>query len=141
MSAREVTLFIHFVGLAMTLGTGFAFMFLGIAQSKMEEAEGEAFMVKALSIGRMGDIGLIIMILSGLYLLMPHMSALGSMPLMHVKLTLIVVLLVLIGMIHKATKEAKQENGGPALETLRKLGTGTLVVTLLIVLMAVLNFN
>ncbi len=141
MTGKEVTLFIHFVGLAMTLGTGFAFMFLGIAQSKMDKAEGEQFMLKALSLGRMGDIGFVLMILTGLYMLMPHMSNLAQMPLMHVKLTLVVVLIVLVGLIHRATKKAKQENGGPALDTLRKLGTLSLVSTIVIVLMAVMQFN
>ncbi|MCB0639038.1 MAG: hypothetical protein KDC54_20555, partial [Lewinella sp.] len=63
---REAALIIHFIGLAMGLGTSFAFMFLGIASSKMEKNDGINFMLKAMSISRMGHIGLTLLILSGL---------------------------------------------------------------------------
>jgi len=38
---REAMLIIHFLGLAMGLGTSFAIMFLGIAGSKMDKEEGK----------------------------------------------------------------------------------------------------
>ena len=54
---REVMLIIHFIGLAMGAGTAFGFLFLGIASSKFEKKEGEKFMVNALFLGKMGQIG------------------------------------------------------------------------------------
>ena len=37
---RETMLVIHFLGLAMGLGTSFGYMFLGMAASKMPKEEG-----------------------------------------------------------------------------------------------------
>lgn len=38
---REAMLIVHFLGLAMGLGTSFAFMFLGMVSDKMEKEEGQ----------------------------------------------------------------------------------------------------
>ena len=40
---REAMLIVHLLGLVMGLGNSFAFMFLGIAGSKMEKEEGKTF--------------------------------------------------------------------------------------------------
>ena len=61
---RETMLIIHFLGLAMGLGTSFAFMFLGIAGSKMDKEEGKTFALKTFSLGTMGHIGLVMLILA-----------------------------------------------------------------------------
>ena len=55
---RDIMLIIHFIGLAMGLGTSLAFMFLGIASSKMEKKDAEQFTLKTLVLSRMGHIGL-----------------------------------------------------------------------------------
>lgn len=77
---RELMLIIHFIGLAMALGAGFANVFLGAAASKLEPAERGRFMAKTMILGRMGQSGLLLLLLSGFYLIGPYRNALGDMP-------------------------------------------------------------
>jgi hypothetical protein len=55
---RDVMLIVHFIGLTMSLGTGFANLFLGMAATKLEPAERGKFMSNALILMRMGHTGL-----------------------------------------------------------------------------------
>ena len=66
---RETMLIFHFIGLAMGLGTSFAFIFLGKASAKMEESESQKFTLNTLALGRMGHIGLTVLVISGLFLM------------------------------------------------------------------------
>ncbi len=130
----------HFLGMAMGVGTSFAFMFLGIQASKLEEGERQKFLVNALSIGRMGNIGLILLFISGGYLMTPYWSVLGSMPLLITKLVLFLVLGALIGII--SSKARKARNGD--LEQLSKiplLGQFTMITGITIIILAVSVFQ
>ena len=66
---REAMLIVHLLGLVMGLGNSFAFMFLGIAGSKMEKEEGKKFALNTFAISTMGHIGITMLIISGLYLM------------------------------------------------------------------------
>jgi len=77
---RVAMLSIHFLGLAIGMGTSFAFMFLGIAGSKMDNEEGKKFALNTFALGTMGHIGLAMLIISGLYLMTPYRGALAAMP-------------------------------------------------------------
>jgi hypothetical protein len=52
----------------------------------MEPAERGSFMSKTMILGRVGQIGLGLLILSGLYLITPYWEVLGVMPLLIAKL-------------------------------------------------------
>ena len=93
---REAMLIIHFLGLAMGLGTSFALMFLGIAGSRMDKEEGKKFALKTFALGTMGHIGLVMLIVSGLYLMTPYWNALSSMPMLLAKLLLVLVLTIAV---------------------------------------------
>ena len=49
---REVMLIVHFIGLAMGLGTSFGFVFLGIAASKLQKEDTKKFMLTRLRFGK-----------------------------------------------------------------------------------------
>ena len=55
---KEILLIMHFIGLIMGLGTGFAFMFLGIAASKLEKLEARKMAINNFALITMGHIGL-----------------------------------------------------------------------------------
>ncbi len=137
---RETALIIHFVGLAMGLGTSFAFMFLGIAAQKLELPERAKFMGTAMILTRMGHIGLTLLLLSGLYLIIPYHRMLLEMPYFLAKLILFLVLGGLIGVITKMGKKAVSGDSSQFLK-IAKLGRFTLLTTLLIVILAVLSFH
>ena len=138
---REAMLVVHFIGLAMGLGTSFGFLFLGIASKKMEEAEGKKFMMNSFALSTMGHIGLTLLILSGGYLMTPYWSTLGERPLLIAKLLLVLLLAALIGIISSTAKKVKKGAPGASMEKVAPLGRITMLISLAIVVMAVLIFQ
>ncbi|HMQ60916.1 MAG TPA: hypothetical protein PKE06_09620 [Flavilitoribacter sp.] len=138
---REVMLTVHFTGLAMGLGTSLGFMFLGIAASKMGKEEGLKFTLNSFALSRMGQIGLVLLVLSGGYLMTPYWKNLGNMPLMIAKLTLVLVLGALIGIISAAGRKARQGDAETHLKKVPTLGRFSLLTALAIVVLAVLIFR
>ena len=137
---REAMLITHFVGLAMGVGSGFAFMFLGIAASKMEPEEAFKFSMKTFVVSRMGYIGLTLLIISGLYLMTPYWKVIDLLPLLIAKLVLVLVLATLIGIISSTVRKAK--TGRPEiLKRVRPLGMLTLLTSISIIVLAVLVFH
>lgn len=138
---REVMLIIHFIGIAMGLGTSFAFMFLGIAASKMEKEEAKKFQVNSFAISTMGHVGLVLLLVSGGYLMTPYWSSLTEMPLLMAKLTLYLVLGALIGIISSKAKKAKLDDTEKHLLAIKPLGQIAMLVGLTIVCLAVYIFH
>ncbi len=138
---REIMLIIHFIGLAMGLGTSFGFMFLGIASSKMEQTEAQKFMLNAFALAKMGQIGLVLLIVSGGYLMTPYWKTLSSTPLLIIKLVLVIVLAALIGIISATAKKAKKGDTTLHLKNVRPIGQLALFTALAIVILAVYIFH
>ena len=137
----EFMLILHFIGLAMGLGTSLAFMFLGIAGSKMEKEEGVKFALNSFALSKMGHIGLSLLVISGIYLIIPHAAGLGSNPLLMVKLALVLLLAALIGIISSNAKKARQSEPEKYLKKIEPLGKLSLLTGLIIVILAVLIFH
>ena len=138
---RELMLIIHFIGLAMALGTGFANLFLGIAASRLEPAERGSFMSKTLILGRMGHIGLGLLLLSGFYLATPFWHVIGLMPLFITKLVLVTVLVIVVTMISLIASKAIKQGNPALLAKIKPLGIITFLLGIAIVIFAVLTFQ
>jgi uncharacterized membrane protein len=138
---REAMLILHFIGLAMGLGTSFAHAFLGIATAKMTPDEVVKFRVHSLVLSNMGNVGIVFLLVSGLYLITPFWSVLSSMPLLMAKLTLVIILVVLIIMINQMVKKARSGDAEVQLKKMATLGKMTLIVSLAIVILAVCVFH
>lgn len=138
---RDILLISHMLGLGLGLGTSFAHMFLGIAASKME-ADKSLALQKAIvrPLGLMGDIGLGLLILSGIALAYDYGSALMQMPLFHIKILLVIVLIVVLIPLKKLSKLVAQGDAA-AIAKSEKLGKITLPLSLAIVVLAVLAFH
>ena len=63
-------LFLHFIGLALGVGTGFANMTLGLAMKNLVPEERASFALKTFALGKNGSIGLLFLIVSGVGLMM-----------------------------------------------------------------------
>jgi hypothetical protein len=137
---RDVALVLHFIGIAMGLGTSFAFIFLGIAAQKLDAAERTTFFKTALALTRMDHIGLTLLLLSGLYLLYPFFGVLPDMPLLLAKLGLFIFL---GGLIVVITSKSKQAIAGDSSQLLQiaKLGRIGLLTGVTILILAVLIFH
>ena len=137
---RDAMLIVHFIGLAMGLGTSFAMMFLGIAASKLPVEERGDFMLKASFVTKMGHIGLVLLFLSGGYMMTPYWSQLGAMPTLIAKLSLFVVLGGIVGIMTSKIKKAKAGDMSQLL-SVKKMGPLGLLTSVAIVILAVLTFH
>ena len=138
---HDIMLIIHFIGLAMALGTGFANLFLGRVAAKLEPAERGSFMAKTMILGRVGQIGLALLLLSGFYLITPYWSVLGEMPLLIAKLSLVAVLLVLVSTVLMILAKSKREGNPALMAKIRPLGMLNFLIAITIVILAVLTFH
>lgn len=134
-------LIIHFLGLSMGLGTSFGFMFLGIAGSKLEKEEAKKFTVQTFVLSKMGHIGIILLILSGGYLMTPYWASLMDRPLLIAKLALVILLVVLIIMLNSAAQKAKKGDFERQMKKTETLGKISMLTAISIVVLAVLNFR
>lgn len=137
---REIVMILHFLGLALGLGTSFAFMFLGIANSKMEKDEARQFAQKTNILSKMGHIGITLLIISGLYLMTPYWSSLTAMPTMMAKLAAVVILTVMIVILSVAGKKARTGDT-VQLQKMEKMGKVALLLGIAIVVLAVFTFH
>jgi len=138
---REIMLILHFIGLVMGLGTSFAHAFLSIATAKMSVGDAITFRLHSLVLSKMGNIGIILLVISGLYLITPYWRVLPSMPLLMFKLALVAILIILILMINIRSKKAWNHQPEIELQKMEKIGKLTLFIGLAIVIIAVKVFH
>jgi len=138
---RELMLILHFIGLTLGLGTSFAHAFLGIATSKMSADEATKFRLHSLVLSKMGHIGIVLLIFSGLYLITPYWKILPSSPLLILKLSLVIILVLLIILINLSSGKAKKADAVGQLKKMEQLGKMTLLIGLVIVILAVYIFH
>lgn len=134
-------LIVHFIGLAMFLGTGFAFMILEIANAKLEKSDLLKFSIRILPLSRIGHIGLFLLILSGGYLMTPYWQALGSILYLKIKLGLVILLAVVISIIAIYSKKAKTDNAEKYLAKIEPYSKAAFVLGFAIIILAVLTFH
>lgn len=138
---RDIVLFIHFLGLALGTGAGFASLFIANYNKNLKPEEVPAFILRLRALGYMGLTGLIVLVLSGGMLATPYWKQLGSMPYFIAKLSLVAVLAIVVVLMDIRWRRAVKRGGGPDLMAIRKLGGIAFPVSLLIVLFAVLQFH
>jgi len=138
---RDFMLIIHLLGLTMGIGTSFAYLFLGVAARKMEQDEALKFTLNSTAISRMGHIGISLLILSGLYLVIPYWANLSKYPFFIVKLVLVLILVVLISVMSVYARKAKKGEPEKYLKKIKSFGPFSLITSIAIVIMAVLSFH
>ena len=134
-------LIIHFIGLSMGLGTGIGFLIFGNVASKLEKEDAKKFMLNAFSLVKMAQIGLVLLVISGLYLMTPFWSTLRATPLLIAKLTLVIILIVLVIANSVAMEKAKKGDLLNQRKKIQALGRITLIIVLIIVSLAVFIFH
>jgi hypothetical protein len=138
---HDLILIIHFIGLAMALGTGFANLFLATVAAKLEPTERGSFMSKTMVLVRMGQIGLGLLLLSGFYLITPYWSVLSEMPILISKLILVGLLVIMVTLVSLMARKAKKENNPAMLAKLKPYGMMNFFLGITIVVLAVLSFH
>jgi MFS family permease len=138
---RETMLIFHFIGLTMGLGTGFAHAFLGSVVPKMTPDEATKFRLHSLVLSKMGNIGIVLLVISGFYLITPYWKELSSLPLLIVKLALVFILIILIILINLSAKKALNGDAERQFKKLKLMGKMTLIIGLSILIVAVNIFH
>jgi uncharacterized membrane protein len=137
-------LFLHFIGLALGVGTSFATMTLGAASKDLAQDERAKFMLRASALRKNGSYGLALLILTGLAMFImrgPAAVMAWGGGAFHAKLTLVVILCGVFGYLQVVGKKVREAGGGPMMGKLAKLSLIMLVLSVLIVLCAVIAFK
>lgn len=137
-------LFLHFIGLALGVGTNFAMLTLGAAGQKLAPEERTQFMLRVSALRKNGSYGLGLLILTGLAMFIlrgPAAVFAWGGPAFHLKLTLVLILCGFFGYTQVLTKKIREAGGGPLLAKLPKLGMIMLGINIAIVASAVAAFK
>ena len=140
----DLWLILHFLGVALGVGTGFAMMTLGIASKDMAAAEQGAFMRRASLVSKNGSVGLLLLIVSGVAIVATRgadvvMAWGGRM--FHIKLTLVVILIGVFGYMQVLMRKARSADGAAAAARLPVFGRIMLLLGVSIIICAVLAFH
>lgn len=133
-------LILHFLGLAMGVGTAFAHAFMGPKIAKLTTEEVVQFNTKTSGLGVMGGVGLVLLIISGVYLLLPFWSVITYMPLLIVKLSLVLLLIILIAIMGSISKKGMKQQSEKHFKIVEMLGKVALLISVSIVVVAVVVF-
>jgi uncharacterized membrane protein SirB2 len=140
----ELFLYLHFIGLAMGVGTGFANLALGVAMKDVPPEERVKVALRNMVLAKNGSIGLVLLLVSGIGLtVMRGVSATFAWggPAFHAKLTLVVLFIGVFGYMQMLGARAKREQGGPALAKMPGIGRVMFILGLAIVAAAVIAFK
>jgi uncharacterized membrane protein len=136
--------FLHFIGLALGVGTSFAFFTLGAATRDLAPEERAKFMLRASALRKNGSYGLGLLILTGVAMLIER----GPLAMLkfgggafHLKLTLVVILCGVFGYAQSLQKKVREAGGGPLMAKLPKVSMLMLVLSVAIVASAVAAFK
>lgn len=138
---KDIMLILHFLGLTMGLGTGVAHIFIGISAAKMSSDDGNKLKLQSQALDPMGSIGTVLLLVSGIYLIIPYWDSLLHLPLLMLKLFLVLVLLGLIAAMNYISKKTLKQDIEIGFKKLELLGKITLVTSISIVVVAVLMFH
>ena len=138
---RDFLFILHLIGMTMAVGTGFSMMALGMATKDMALPDRAKYMLRAFVISKVGAMGFGILLITGVAMAIPTWSSLVTFGLFHLKLTLVVILAVLLGIIQVLIKKAKRENGGPVMAKIPKVGSAMFLTGIATVIVAVLVFH
>jgi len=138
---KDFILVLHFVGLAMAIGSGLSNLILSRAATKLEGAERGVFMSRVAVLGNLGRTGLGLLVITGLLLMTPYWHTLSAMPTLIAKLTLATLLVISVVTLTILASRAQKQKDVAMLAKLRVFGLLNLLLGLSIVVLAVLTFH
>jgi hypothetical protein len=141
MDATHLLRFLHFVGLALGVGSGFAQIAVGILIGRATGPDRAVLFRMRPALGQMGGIGLALLWITGLTLVFTRWGGFGSLPgVFHAKVTAVVLLTGMVGYSHRLLKQARLGDAS-APRRLETAGKIMLLLSLTAVALAVYAFN
>ena len=138
---NEVLLILHFVGLAMGLAVPFSSIVMQGLVAKAAPPERPVLMRFPPAMSRVGDIGLTLLLVTGVAMVFTKYGGFAIMPWQfHVKLTAVALLIALVGYIHVLQGKARKGDAAAAAR-IPIVGRVTFLLALTAVVFAVLTFD
>ena len=106
---RELILIIHILSLILSLGSMVTFIIIRKDISRLSGCKSIFALITIRKFLNIAYIGMFFMIISGLYLIIPYWSAIGTMPLVHIKITAVVLWLIILILLGVSLKRVKPE--------------------------------
>ena len=107
---REFVLIVHLLSLVLALGSMATFIIIRKDISRVSGCESNFALITIRKFLNIAYIGMLLMILSGLYLIIPYWPSLASMPLIHIKITVVVLWLIVLIILGVNLKRVKPES-------------------------------
>ncbi|HVZ49517.1 MAG TPA: hypothetical protein VG916_12090 [Gemmatimonadaceae bacterium] len=138
----KVLLTFHMLGLVMGFSAPLANMTLGMLARTATPEEMKAYMKFPPRIARVSDVGLVLLILSGIGMVFVKYGGFAGLPwTFQVKMTAVVVLVVAVGMIHANMKKAFGAGDKAALARIQNLGKVSFLSAITALVFAVVTFG
>ncbi|HUL71686.1 MAG TPA: hypothetical protein VLT86_01210 [Vicinamibacterales bacterium] len=138
---NAILLILHFVGLAMGLAVPFSNMVLQGVAAKAAPPEQAVLARFPPAMSRVGDIGLSLLLVTGLTMVFTKYGGFAIMPWQfHVKMAAVVLLVALVGYIHVLMGKARKGDAAAAAR-IPVIGRLTFLLALAAVIFAVLAFD
>lgn len=138
---NEVLLILHFVGLAMGLAVPFSSMVMQGLVAKAAPPEQPVLMRFPFAMSRVGDIGLMLLLVTGVTMVFTKYGGFAIMPWQfHVKLAAVALLVALVGYIHVLMGKARKGDAAAAAR-IPIVGRVTFLLALIAVVFGVLTFD
>jgi hypothetical protein len=141
---HQTLLILHFIGLALGLGTSFAMFTLGLSMRNLPPQERGALFQRVSVLSKNGSWGLLLLLASGLgmfFLKGPKTVFAWGGGAFHAKLTLVVILVGLVGYMQVLGKRAREKQDTAAMAKLPLLGRIGMLISVTIVVLAVIAFG
>lgn len=141
MDTFDLLLILHFLGMAMGLGTSFANLVMTGLIAKAAPNERPVLARFPPVMMRVSDTGLLLLWVTGLIMLFTRWGGFGGVPWQfHAKVTVVLVLSGIVGYIHVLSRAARQGDTAAAAR-IPVMSKAAMVMTLLALVLAVITFG
>ena len=137
---RDIMLVFHELGLVLILGSAFVFLMIKENLKALQSSDSEKFYKMSNKFRIMTYIGFGIMILSGGYLMTPYWSTFGHLPLIHIKMTIVIIWLLGMAVLGMTSKKLKNDFPGKYFSRLVLMYALSLILGVSVVVIATLSF-
>ncbi len=138
---RNPMLIIHLLSVVMFVGAALSAFVLSKVANKFDSQFKLAINRALLSLNYLGKTGLTLLVITGGYLMTPYWKALGVMPLLVTKLSVVVILIVVLVLLSIKAKKAKKQPGDSTFGAVNKLNAVNLFLGVATIILAVLVFG
>ena len=138
---KDIMLVFHELGLVLTIGSSLFFLIIKNNLRTIQSLDADKFYSISSRFRVMTYIGFGVMILSGGYLMTPYWSTFGSFPMIHIKVTIVLIWLLSMMILGMSSKRIKQNSPNKYFSRLVMMNTLSVIFGVFTVIIATLSFH